>query len=125
MYCKNCGKLISDNSLFCSFCGSKQSNDKVLQEGEKKVELQENKILIFVDKNKSFVVFFLIWFFFHLIFICISSRDEHRGLWPFGNLNLENDYNFTEFSFYLIVPIVIFGLWKLVGDEIKENLDKS
>lgn len=27
MYCKNCGKIIADNSLYCNYCGKEQNNE--------------------------------------------------------------------------------------------------
>lgn len=33
MYCKKCGKLISDNATQCPFCGAQQSNKQELTVG--------------------------------------------------------------------------------------------
>jgi uncharacterized membrane protein YvbJ len=36
MYCKKCGKKIDDDSIYCTHCGTKQSNgiEKVISEEE-------------------------------------------------------------------------------------------
>lgn len=36
MYCKKCGKKIDDDSIYCTYCGTKQSNgiEKVISEEE-------------------------------------------------------------------------------------------
>ena len=82
----------------------------------------ENKFKKFVNDNKGFVVFYLIWFLLHLVFISTGiDCGGESGLWPFG----EDSYNFKDLLFYLIVPIVIWGIWKLVGKDIKKILDEN
>jgi hypothetical protein len=126
MFCNHCGKSISENSMYCSHCGSKQqNNEKPLHRENKTEKITDNKIKIFINENKGFVVFYLIWFFFHLIFLCAGDGDDH--FWPFNNGRHSSegleDYGFMEFAFYLIVPIVIWAIWKLVGKEIDEFIN--
>jgi len=83
----------------------------------------ENKFKQFVNDNKGFVVFYLIWFLLHLIFI--STGDGRDGFWPFGGRSGLRDYGFTEFAFYLIAPIVIWALFKLIGKDIKKKIDEN
>ena len=86
----------------------------------------EDKFKQFINSNKDFVVFYLIWFLLNLIFISISDGSE-GGFWPFLGMfatDIDN-YGITEFIFYLIVPIVIWALWKLVGEDIKKKLDEN
>jgi len=54
MYCKTCGKTIDDDSLFCSFCGSKQSS-KNRPGQENPASKDENKVIIGakVERSKS------------------------------------------------------------------------
>lgn len=80
----------------------------------------ESKFKNFVNENKIFLVFYLIWFLMHLIFLSVGG-DYNRGdeLWPFDefgifNFDLDN-YQVTEFIFYLIAPIILWIIWKLVG----------
>ena len=78
-----------------------------------------------VNENKGFVVFYLIWFFLHLIFVSVGEGDD--GFWPFTKDHKYNDfledYGVIEFIFYLIAPIIIWALWKLVGNDIKKAID--
>jgi len=84
----------------------------------------ESKFKKFINDNKGFVVFYLIWFLIHLIFLSVGGGGSR--FWPFEgykNFSLRY-YGSTEFIFYLIVPIVIWGLWKLVGKDIKKAIDE-
>ena len=126
MFCNHCGKSITENSMYCSNCGSKQSNEKPLQEEKKLEKITENKIKSFINKNKGFVVFYLIWFFLHLIFLIVNRDTSSTGqLWPFGKNSEFSDYGFGEFIFYMIVPVIIFIIWKLVGKEVKEEVKRA
>ena len=129
MYCINCGKSIPENSQFCPHCGTKQNSENILNKVEINVkeyeETIEIKIKKFINNNKSFVVFYLIWFFFHLIFICNGDFEyDNSHFWPFGDTDLDY-YGFTEFIFYIIIPIVILSLWKLIGNDIKKTIDEN
>jgi len=73
--------------------------------------------------TKDLLFFYLIWFLLHLIFISIG--DGRDGFWPFGWRSGLSDYGFTEFAFHLIVPIVIWALWKLIGKDIKKKIDEN
>jgi len=84
----------------------------------------ENKFRKFIIDNKGFVVFYLLWFLLHLIFVSIGDGDSR--FFPFGhNSELLDDYGFTEFLFYLVIPIVIWALWKLVGKDVNKILDNN
>lgn len=85
----------------------------------------ESKFKKFVNDNKGFIVFFLIWFLIHLIFVSVG--DGRREFWPFEGYKSFRlrYYGGIEFIFYLIVPIVIWGLWKLVGKDIKKKIEEN
>lgn len=87
----------------------------------------ESKFKQFINNNKGFLVFYLIWFLFHLIFISTGiDGGGERGLWPFGDKDYNNShYNFKDLLFYLIVPIVIWGIWKLIGRDINNKIEKN
>jgi len=85
----------------------------------------ESKFKQFINDNKGFVVFYLIWFLIHLTFILINVGKADKGyFWPFGDAEF-TDYDFPEFAFYIIVPIVIWGLWKLIGKDVKEKISEN
>ena len=81
----------------------------------------ESKFMKFVDENKWFVVFFLVWLFIHVILL-LSGRDS-RGFWPFDDEGV-SDYGFVEFFVYITLPLLIFAIVKLVGKDIKKNRRK-
>jgi len=87
----------------------------------------ENNFKKFVNDNKGFVVFYLIWFLLNLIFISVGEGDS--GFWPFSKERRYNDfledYGIIEFIFYLVAPIIIWALWKLVGNDIKKKIDEN
>jgi len=84
----------------------------------------ENKFKQFINDNKGFVVFYLIWFLLHLVFVV--SGDGESGIWPFGNDGFEmDDYGFDDFIFWIIAPIIIFFLWKLIGKDVKKAIDDN
>lgn len=87
----------------------------------------ESKFNQFVTKNKGFAVFYLIWFLIHLILISTGVRGGGTsGLWPFGSkYNTNYAYDFKDLLFWLIVPLIIWGIWKLVGKDIKKTFDDN
>lgn len=46
MYCKNCGKIIDADSVFCSFCGTKQSelNKTILSDSKESIPLEAKTV---------------------------------------------------------------------------------
>jgi hypothetical protein len=84
----------------------------------------ENKFRKFIFDNKGFVVFYLIWFFLHLILIANGEGEAGDPLWPFGGSEFDmDDYGVIDFLFYLAAPILIFFLWKLIGSDIKKKFN--
>lgn len=82
----------------------------------------ENKFMKFVNENKWFVVFFLIWLFIHLILLI--SGDDTYGFWPFYDLRVRY-YGFIEFFVYVSLPLLVFAIIKLVGKDIKKAIDEN
>ena len=57
MYCKNCGKKVSENSQFCKFCGVK-FNNKEIRNGKTIVsEIDKRKV---INKNSIISLTFAI-----------------------------------------------------------------
>lgn len=87
----------------------------------------ENKLMKFINGNKWFVVFFLIWTFIHILLLMkgLSSIDvwdfqDDNDFWPYRAEI--GGYGLLEFFVYESVPILIFTIWKLVGNDIKDKM---
>lgn len=83
----------------------------------------DNKFMKFINENKWFVVFLLVWSFIHIILL--FNGDNEHGFWPFNHNTEIDDYGFVEFFVYEILPILIFIIIKLVGKDIKKALDEK
>ena len=84
----------------------------------------ENKFMKFVNENKWFIVFYLLWAFIHLI-LYFSSDNYYSGFWPFNRKSRVDAYDFLELFVYLSLPLIIFVIWKLVGKDIKKAIDEN
>ena len=126
MFCNHCGKSISDNSVFCSHCGSKQDNEKSLK-GENKIEnVPDNEIKFFLNKNKGFILFYLLWFLMHLILL-VAGAGGHacgNGLWPFADVCGTYKYESSALLLYMVIPIITWLIWKLIRKDIEKEIDK-
>lgn len=90
MYCKHCGKLISDDSSFCQFCGGNQTNNNIsTDDGLNKpaqslnvngnINVSNNESLLnrsiqFVSKHANISIGYAIWFLINLVLL-ISGSD--------------------------------------------------
>ena len=83
----------------------------------------ESKFMKFVNENKWFIVFFLVWFFIHMILL-IKGNDGN-DFWPFDGIKYVFDYGFLEFFVYITLPLLIFVITKLVGKDIKKAIDEN
>lgn len=136
MYCKKCGKVIADDSIFCQYCGTKQVAKKQIPD-DKKIEvrasvnatIQPSIKTPFIEKLKSYpriVFIFSLWFVVHIIFLV--SGDGRKGFFPHiyytdyvpyseRGWKIEWDldrYGLPEFIIYVIlIPMIIFGICKL------------
>lgn len=78
----------------------------------------------FKDDNKNFITFYLLWFILQLAILFITwDSGKTEDFWPFENLNIKV-YDFTEFIFYLALPLLIFMIWKL-NKKDNRNQDKE
>lgn len=75
-----------------------------------------NKIDSFLKHNKWFIVFYLLWFFVH--FILIMNGENNKYFWPFYGISEFEDYGVFEFSVYLMLPIIFYIIWELVGQDV-------
>lgn len=92
MYCKKCGKLIADDSVYCNYCGAKQAPNNVTkmptlsEDGVRKGILFFiniiKRIIAFIWKYflKVFLVFLVIWGITWLTIYCISG-SAHTAIY--------------------------------------------
>lgn len=84
----------------------------------------ESKFKSFVNENKKIIVFYILWIFLHSIFLV--NGDDESGFWPFGNDGFElDDYGLIDFIYYIIIPPMIFVIWKLIGKDIKKSINEN
>lgn len=93
MYCKHCGKEISDDSSFCQYCGGQ------LQE-EKKPKVSVLKRFRSLSRGwqitiMSYVTWFLMWI---LVLICVDGYDVKVAL-------------MYAFTLVVILPVVALFVW--------------
>jgi len=55
MYCKNCGKEISNDAIFCSGCGIRIDNERVKPTVDEQTVDQEYYSTLFVDKDETLI----------------------------------------------------------------------
>lgn len=86
----------------------------------------EKKIMKFVNENKWFVVFFILWTFIHIIFLFNGEKDgDNYGFWPFNFDSQLIAYGWLEFFVYETLPLIIFAIVKLVGNDIKNAINED
>lgn len=133
MYCKSCGKYIEADSRFCLRCGTLQktplrtSSNQPIFSDETTKRLQG---IFGVDFSQQIIGIFLIWFLFHLILLLInlgSSSSTHDYFYPFSERSDFEDYGFSEFLFYTIVPLVVLIIINLFKQprEIRREAKQS
>lgn len=128
MFCKHCGKEISDDSKFCQRCGGK------LTEGS----VRSSRWNDFIVKHKKLSYSYLIWFSVNLIALAGGMANPHRrsisehirrgeidtsGFFPFGCG--PDSYDFSEFIVYTIaIPLLLIGIIKLYHLYFPKNSSK-
>ena len=81
------------------------------------------KFMKFVNENKWFVVFFLVWSFIHILLLINGENSD--GFWPFDGFGRDHDYGSVEFFVYEISPLLILVISKLVGQDIKKAIEEK
>ncbi len=130
MYCKHCGKQITDDSLFCQFCGGRQDVEAPTENKESKnVEsyaYSENKqsLISMTPKKKKYLILYLIWALVHILCWMFGEPKSSNGwginpqeyFYPFTDKFMDFKYMFrvsyydsTEFFVYvLLIPLMIY-----------------
>lgn len=70
MYCKKCGKEISNESLYCPFCGEKQ------------VQKEMDAIMPFLRQEKKKVICFSCWIILNTIFYLVIGNPNEEDFIP-------------------------------------------
>ena len=128
MYCKHCGKQITDDSLYCQFCGGKQDVEEPTEKNDdKNIKLSvnsENKLsAMLTPQKKKYMILYLIWAIINIV-CWIFGQPKSSGwfnpqdyFYPFTSYHfMDFDYMFdiryydsTEFFVYvLLIPLVIY-----------------
>jgi len=136
MYCKHCGKEISNDSYFCRYCGGSQTDYLTANANEEKEvqQIQEKVIKIplvksnLAKKTKWWIVGSGLWVVINLYWLFAghkrSAASEH--FLPFTNKFLKSGYfveyyDITEFIVYVIgLPLIIWGIYMLVKNRAKK-----
>lgn len=89
MYCKYCGKPISDNAKFCGICGKEQETTNCVP------SVQENKLAI---TAKRAVIFMVISLITELVIIILTFTDLFTV--KIGNSYMSYSYGVNVFEFF-------------------------
>ena len=121
MYCRYCGKELTNDSNFCPNCGKRQKDVN---------SSSITKLEGFLKEHKKLSYVYFVWFLLHLLLFLSSTKDNSDGFYPwnksinylmedgpyyqFSLLDECNVYDFSEFFFYTILfPIIIYGIIRL------------
>lgn len=135
VFCKHCGKQITDDSLYCQHCGGKQDvettkvkNDK--RNNESKIDIEKSLSYLLSERKKKYLILYAIWTMFHIV-LWMYGKDGHESyrqhdvLFPFGNENYYNSsfnasyYDGTEFLIYVfLLPLIIYFYFKYWHDPL-------
>lgn len=118
MYCKNCGKIIAHESKFCNFCGADQQQTQTNSSGDLKKDtvktdfslIERNKIdqLFGIKVTKKLIGVYVTWIFLNFIALILTwDYGTDRLFWPFENHSDFEDYDFTEFLFFTLTPLMV------------------
>lgn len=122
MYCKDCGKPIADDSRFCSHCGALQKLPPTSANSQQivsRLTVDNFKGIFGINISKQVVGYYLVWFLLHLILLLINwraSSSSNGYFWPFSKHSDLDDYDFSEFILYTVVPLIILVIVNLFKD---------
>lgn len=99
MYCRNCGKVIEDDSSFCKYCGKKLSSG---------IPLSQNKgistrFLELSKKKQIALIVYGIWFLCWVCYLIANADKRHFA----------EDYVFFFFLCTIVIPFIVVGGWHI------------
>jgi len=144
MYCKHCGKAITEDSIYCKYCGGKQDtiNTSEPLEAESVISTTEETPKESPSKISDKVLGWLIGYGVYVVInvLLLISGDSYSSsrdyFWPFGESNLMHhepfnptNYDITEFIVYVfLIPLLVFGWMKFknkIMEEPTQNLEDT
>ncbi len=111
MYCKNCGKEISDDAMFCSYCGTKQEvveNETAANQATKKHDTHEMTKLAEIIMGKT------------LLFPVSATRRIYQGFFDW-NFDIFSDAVYLGRDMVLEHEDVIKSLAQSIVDDVNCN----
>jgi hypothetical protein len=117
MYCTNCGISISFELNFCSSCGLPlKLNNKSNQINSDQYTLNHIEKYIGIKISKQLIGFYLIWIVLHLILFLTNGNsycNPHDKFWPMSSNSSTDYYDFSEFLFYTLIPLICIVIYQL------------
>lgn len=128
MYCRNCGKELEAKDNFCSSCGFEQKN----QNRSLKLIIDLEKLKSLLDKTltKGWQKVYLAWALLNtpiFLWSLTLTHDyyESKYFFPFGKDSTLEDYDWTEYFTYLILPLLILFFYNnFIKDSSNIPLEK-
>lgn len=128
MYCKKCGKQISDDSVYCQYCGTPQNNDtKGIGRNRPQSVINLSNM---APKQKLWIGIYLTWFILNLAFVLIEGDyyygyAAHSYFFPFEKCDL-GVYDLSEFIVYsALLPLLIIIIYQVSKRHSSNNSQKD
>lgn len=141
MFCKYCGKEISDDSIYCKHCGTLQDPQDIdgfnkgttdLNDTETTSPLNTFWYKWYKSHTKSQLVLFwlyVIWFIVNMVLLASGDKDyDGKGFFPFGDRYYEWDvrtYGLQEFIIYAILLPLIMYLIDIISQKDNNKYNKQ
>lgn len=109
MYCRNCGKQIEDDSVFCKYCGK-----KILSE----IPLSQNNGIsaCFLGLSKRKQIALIIYGIWLLCWLCYLIANADRR-------HFAEEYVFPFFLYTIVIPFIVVGVWHIYKINSKKKIN--
>ena len=106
MYCRHCGKLISDDSKFCQYCGGNlelKISDAVDNPEHSETEnmphqIEGSSIIPLIGKYKKWIAIYSVWVIFHFLLL-LQGIDKIYEKSTFSSSLYGNTFRSNEVFF--------------------------